>query len=317
MQRLSTRSVPERHRLAFVHDFVARHVAGMEFRPLDPRSFDIDLAAFALPDAVTLAQAHYSPLDGTRSRALLGDGRDDYQLMIHSTDHQVSVDGKPPITVAAGDLMIVNQAVWTECRLPETWLRVVQLDRTRLARLLPRIDRRGCYVIPAATPGLHLFAGYAELLRQSPPGDAEAAALAARHLYDLVAHLLGEVVPGDTARGGDGIGAARLALVRKEILARLTDPELGIGTIARRQGVTPRYIQRLFAAEGTSFTEYLRESRLQLAMRQLRDGQSGSIADIAFAAGFQDLSYFNRAFRGRFGCTPSDIRAAVLRERAG
>ncbi|BCP54383.1 AraC family transcriptional regulator [Kaistia sp. 32K] len=289
----------------------------MEFRPADPQSFHVDLAAHALPDAVTLAQAHYSPLDGKRSRALIGDGRDDYQLMIHSTEHEVSVDGKAPITVAAGDLMIVSQAVWTECRLPETWLRVVALERTRLARLLPRIDARGCYIIPAATPGLRLFAGYAELLRQSPPGDAEAAALAARHLYDLVAHLLGGVVPGDTARAGGGIGAARLALVKKEILARLTDPELDIGAIARRQGVTPRYIQRLFAAEGASFTEYLRESRLQLAIRSLREDRTGSIADIAFAAGFQDLSHFNRVFRRRFGCTPSDVRAEALAGRSG
>jgi AraC-like DNA-binding protein len=38
-----------------------------------------------------------------------------------------------------------------------------------------------------------------------------------------------------------------------------------------------------------------------------------SISAIAYAAGFGDLSYFNRAFRRRFGATPSDIRA-VRRE---
>jgi AraC-like DNA-binding protein len=33
------------------------------------------------------------------------------------------------------------------------------------------------------------------------------------------------------------------------------------------------------------------------------------VADIAAEAGFNDLSYFNRAFRRHFGATPSDIRA--------
>jgi AraC-like DNA-binding protein len=31
------------------------------------------------------------------------------------------------------------------------------------------------------------------------------------------------------------------------------------------------------------------------------------IIDIAYAVGFGDLSNFNRAFRARFGCTPSDV----------
>ncbi len=35
------------------------------------------------------------------------------------------------------------------------------------------------------------------------------------------------------------------------------------------------------------------------------------IADIAAEAGFNDLSYFNRAFRRRYGATPSDLRAAA------
>jgi AraC-like DNA-binding protein len=270
-----------------------------------------------LPEQAIVADARYPALRGARSRALLGDGRVDYQLMIHTRDHEVAVEGKPPVRVAAGDLMIVNQAVALECRIPETRLKVVTLHHARLAQLVPRIDDRRCYFIPAATPGMSLFAGYAELLRATPPDAPEGARIASRHLYELVAHLLGGIVAGDSARGGAGVGAARLALVKKEIRARLADPALDIGNVARRQGVTPRYIQRLFAAEGGSFTAYLRDCRLEVARRRLRAGEAGSIADIAYDAGFQDLSHFNRVFRGRFGCTPSEIRAEALRDRAG
>ena len=38
-----------------------------------------------------------------------------------------------------------------------------------------------------------------------------------------------------------------------------------------------------------------------------------TITAIAYEAGFGDLSYFNRAFRRRYGETPSDVRAAAVR----
>jgi AraC-like DNA-binding protein len=37
-----------------------------------------------------------------------------------------------------------------------------------------------------------------------------------------------------------------------------------------------------------------------------------AIIDIAFAAGFGDVSHFNRVFRRRFGATPSDVRAVAI-----
>jgi AraC-like DNA-binding protein len=49
------------------------------------------------------------------------------------------------------------------------------------------------------------------------------------------------------------------------------------------------------------------ELRLRKAAELLvhRDGR---ISDVAFACGFNDLSYFNRCFRRRFGLTPTAAR---------
>jgi AraC-like DNA-binding protein len=38
---------------------------------------------------------------------------------------------------------------------------------------------------------------------------------------------------------------------------------------------------------------------------------SAAVAAIAYDSGFGDLSYFNRAFHGRYGMSPSDIRAGL------
>jgi AraC-like DNA-binding protein len=236
--------------------------------------------------------------------------------MIHTTEHEASAEGRAAVTVAPGALMIMDQSVHNSCRLPETCLKVVNLDRTQLKRLVPRIDERPCHFIPEATPGMNLFAGYSDLLRRAPPRGEKAGRIAADHLYDLVALLLDGAVPGGAARNVRGIGAARLELVKRHMRARISDPGLGIEAVARRQGITSRYIQRLFEAEGTSFSEFLRECRLELAFRLLDEPDAGrTIAAIAFEAGFGDLSSFNRAFRRRYAMTPSQVRAEAMRRR--
>jgi AraC-like DNA-binding protein len=48
-----------------------------------------------------------------------------------------------------------------------------------------------------------------------------------------------------------------------------------------------------------------------LDVEPLLDGPDGTTASaVALAAGFGDLSHFNRSFRRRYGATPSDVRAA-------
>lgn len=58
---------------------------------------------------------------------------------------------------------------------------------------------------------------------------------------------------------------------------------------------------------GTSFIEYLNEYRLTMASRLLISSES-SILAIAEEVGYENLSYFNRTFKKRFGMTPRDYR---------
>ena len=101
--------------------------------------------------------------------------------------------------------------------------------------------------------------------------------------------------------------AARLEAIKADLTR---DASLSIDEIARRQGVTPRYVQILLEEQGTTFGEFVTERRLDVARSMLRSPRYAgwSIAGIAFEAGFRDLSHFNRRFRRRFGVTPSEFR---------
>jgi AraC-like DNA-binding protein len=79
--------------------------------------------------------------------------------------------------------------------------------------------------------------------------------------------------------------------------------------------VTPRYLQRLFESDGSTFSTFLLQRRLARAHRALRDPQSAQkrVSEIAYDVGFGDLSYFNRCFRRLYGASPRDIREAAAK----
>ncbi len=112
--------------------------------------------------------------------------------------------------------------------------------------------------------------------------------------------------------------AARRHAIKTDIRASLGEQGLSLSAIAARHGITPRYVQALFADEGATFSQFLLDERLARVHRVLRNPMHAPrrTSDIAFDAGFGDLSSFNRAFRRRYGATPSDVRGAAKRERS-
>ena len=104
---------------------------------------------------------------------------------------------------------------------------------------------------------------------------------------------------------------ARISAVKAYIIAKIDDPALCLADIAAHQGISSSYVRKLFAAEGEKFTTYVLELRLVNVSQMLADPDARihSISAVALKCGFNDVSYFNRVFRKRYGCTPSDWRS--------
>jgi AraC-like DNA-binding protein len=101
----------------------------------------------------------------------------------------------------------------------------------------------------------------------------------------------------------------------RQILRRIetdfADPELSPEGLATELGISKRYLQQLLAGSGTSFVQELTATRLDRASDMLTDPRAGglTVGEIAFRCGFLDPGYFTRAFRKRFGRTPSEWRS--------
>jgi transcriptional regulator GlxA family with amidase domain len=165
--------------------------------------------------------------------------------------------------------------------------------------------------IPSATPALRLLTDYVKVA-QDGQGIASPALqhLVVAHIYDLMAVAIGATRDAAEVARGRGLRAARLQAVKKYIAENLDRADLSVAALAARHGCTPRFIQRLFEAEGMTFTEYVVAQRLARAHRMLMDPRRAGekISTVALDAGFADLSYFNRAFRQLYGDTPSGVR---------
>jgi AraC-like DNA-binding protein len=116
----------------------------------------------------------------------------------------------------------------------------------------------------------------------------------------------------DTAAiaGERGLRAARVQAILAEIKAGYANPEFSADMVARKLGLSTRYVQDLLTVSGTNFTERVIELRLRHAQQMLADPRHDDrkVSDIALASGFNDISYFNRRFRARFGCAPTQYR---------
>ncbi|HAR65578.1 MAG TPA: hypothetical protein DCR55_05115 [Lentisphaeria bacterium] len=86
----------------------------------------------------------------------------------------------------------------------------------------------------------------------------------------------------------------------------LSNPSLE--QVAKAVGMAPNSFHRLFReAIGITPFEYIQRRRMSLA-RQLLNGSSMSIKEVATATGYSSPFYFSRAFRARYHITPQHYR---------
>lgn len=98
----------------------------------------------------------------------------------------------------------------------------------------------------------------------------------------------------------------------KELIARNAhDAGFALSHLAELAGLSERQVQRDLQSGGTSFSREVQEVRLTRVARDIRaaarDHRPAQVAQLAYGAGFNDLSHFNRVFRRRFGCSPREM----------
>jgi acetamidase/formamidase/AraC-like DNA-binding protein len=132
----------------------------------------------------------------------------------------------------------------------------------------------------------------------------------AQSLVDLMLTLAHGLSAPSSDTNSSATQAALLHRICQTIERRLDDPDLAPARVAQAEGISERYLQKLFEGVGDNFTHYVRERRLQRAWADLSNPAEAhrSISEIAYRYGFGDSAHFSRTFRARFGLPPREFR---------
>lgn len=108
---------------------------------------------------------------------------------------------------------------------------------------------------------------------------------------------------------------SRRILKVKNYISKNYMDELRLPELASLAGMSSSAFSRFFKLHtGRNISEYIIDLRLGYAARMLVD-TAKSISEIGFDCGFNNLSNFNRIFKKKKGCSPSEFRESYHKTR--
>jgi len=108
---------------------------------------------------------------------------------------------------------------------------------------------------------------------------------------------------------------SRRVLKVKNYISKNYMDEIRLATLADIAGMSPSAFSRFFKLHtGRNLSDYIIDMRLGYASRMLVD-TSKSISEICFNSGFNNLSNFNRIFKKKKNCSPTEFRENYQKTR--
>jgi AraC-like DNA-binding protein len=311
--QFSTDSVPVRERLSYFREALGRSFTRLDLGPYDDRPVRYEATVHGF-DGLGVIWGRTNGNIGRRTQPLLTDGNDDFIFgtilsgctLPSQVGREFRMDAGAAVLLSCGDVGAKDYPVPTE-------FLTLRIPRRLLNGMAAKPEDELARPIPANTEALRLLVDYIlTTLKNRQLQSLELRRLFAGHICDLVALAVGATRDAANIAYSRGMRAARLQAAKSFILRQTARHDLSATSVAAHLGVTPRYVHMLFESEGLSFTKFIVERRLARAHDMLLDPRmkERTISAIAFAAGFSDLSHFNRSFRRHFGKTPSDTRRA-------
>ena len=249
-----------------------------------------------------------APVDVTHNASIMHSSRNArISLMVQAKGSMVVRQTGRSVLLRRGDLCLVDEG--RSFRLiGEGCSKILFLRMSRAAALsrYPLLERLMVTPFPVDEPGTRMLS---ETLLRFGEVASTLSDLQRNAMMNAAIQMLGMADPlCEMSAGSDW----RVRRALDYIEFNLSMAGLTAEAVARDQRISRRRLDQLMHdAFGQSIAGHLWSRRLEQASTDLRDPQRAtqSIAQIAFANGFEDAAHFTRAFKRRFSLTPRQWRA--------
>lgn len=275
--------------------------------------FDIDFHAAHLGPLILASTASVGQRFDRDTATVARSGVDHLIVQAYVGGRTMVRRGAAEVEVAAGDVWLfdLSRTLATETT-PRFHNVSLTVPRSLLEPLVTDVDGLHGLKLGGETPLGGLLSQHLLGLAQRTPDMTQREATS---IVDATVRLVaGCVGPALEAREpvGEAMASALLARLRKTIDAHLADPELGPEFLMRRHGLSRARLYRLFEPIG-GVADYIRRRRLRRALLDLASPsqRDEKVAAIGQRWGFLNEATFSRAFKARFGASPSEVRSGV------
>jgi AraC-like DNA-binding protein len=310
---VNTSSVEPGRRLEYWCDMISSTFVALDCEAPHRDDFSGAIVSSALQDVqfsrVTSDAQHVS-----RSYRRIRQAGEEYFLVsLQAAGRGEVTQGERTARLALGDFALYDTTKPYELRFTDHFEQIVlRIPREHLCRRIVNPERLTAITFAGAHGATAVVSQFIRNLH-AQMDTLEPHARTAMHagLVDLLAASLAGAIAGSSSLPTPTCLMMRQR-IRDYVEAHLQDPDLNCEKIAAAHRISVRYLHKLFVDAEHPIAEWIWLRRLEKARQAIEcssvTGQS--ITQIAYTWGFGDPAHFSRAFKAKFGVSPSALRGA-------
>jgi AraC family transcriptional activator of tynA and feaB len=302
----STDAIPERERFAFWRDAVCRAVFNISIEA-PPERLSARISARTSGPMRLATSESVGAYQLTRSRQHIASAPSDhYSIFLQQSGCSVINHSDETVAVQSNDLTLYDGRLPFDGTFFNGKRTIAVIPREMIDRRAPWLRQRPFNKFASNGPFVDLARRHLlEIAGEGAMLNDGATALLTENLCNLLTLASATDIAPNRLQSELQVEAA-LAFCRR----KLHDAELSPQLVADYLGISVRTLHLRFQQIGQTFGTWVLEHRLKACGAALRDPnqQTLNISEIAYRWGFNDLSYFNKAFRAHFDMTPREWR---------